>query len=347
MIENLVRKNMLSLSQHENAYEDVANEISILLDANENPFGSPAKNEENLNRYPDPNQTLLKEKISTIKGVPPQNIFLGNGSSEVLDVLFRIFCEPAKDWCVTCPPSNSLYERLAKINDVEVARVPLQKNFDLNVGEILEHNQNTKILFLNSPNDPTGNALHNEDIEFLLGKFQGIVVIDETYINYSRQPSFISLLPHFPNLIIVQTFSKAWGLAGLHLATAYASSFIINLMNKVRPQFNINAPAQHFALSALDNLNWVNEHIRKTVALRENLSTELKKIPNVKYVYPSQANFLLVRFKNAATIYNSLLVEGIAVQDVSMKVHCENCLRITVGTEIENNILIEKLKNIA
>lgn len=347
MIENLVRKNILSLKPYEDAYEGVENEITILLDANENPFGSPAQNEENLNRYPDPNQTLLKKKISTIKGVPPQNIFLGNGSSEVLDILFRIFCEPGKDWCLTCPPSNNLYERLAKINDIEIARVPLQKNFDLNVGEILEHNENTKILFLNSPNDPTGNSLHNEDIEFLLGKFQGIVVIDETYINYSRKPSFISLLPHFPNLIIVQTFSKAWGLAGLHLATAYASSFIINLMNKVRSQFNINTPAQHFAINALENINWTNEHIRETVTLRENLSTELKKIPTVKYVYPSQSNFLLVKFENAKAIYNSLLVESIAVQDVSTKAHCENCLRITVGTKTENKTLIEKLKNIA
>lgn len=344
-IDSLVRNNIKNLKPYSSARDEFKGEASVFLDANENSFGSPLP--ENYNRYPDPLQKALKAKISGIKGVPPQNIFLGNGSDEAIDVLFRIFCEPKQDAVIICPPTYGMYEVSAGINDVRILKINLLPDFSLDVESILENSgADTKLLFICSPNNPTANSFHAEEVEVLIQKFPGIVVIDEAYINYSSQSSFIRLLPEYANLVVLQTFSKAWGLASLRLGMAFASELIIDYMNKVKPPYNINAATQQLAMQALDNIRWVNEHIRETVKQREQLMQELKEHPMVQTVYPSDANFVLVKVNDAAHTYNFLVSRGIIVRDRSRVELCEECLRITVGTPDENQQLIKELKNI-
>ncbi len=345
MINDLVRKNIRNLRPYSSARDEFKGEASVFLDANENAFGSPVSfSDESLNRYPDPLQAALKQHLSHIKGIPPQNIFVGNGSDEAIDLLVRIFCEPGTDNLITCPPTYGMYEVSANINDVQVLEVPLLPSFALDVEQILEkQNERTKLLFLCSPNNPTGNSLHPHDMELLVQKFNGIVVIDEAYINYAKQPSAISLLTEYENVVVLQTFSKAWGLAGLRVGMAFANEIIIGLLNKVKPPYNISKANQQLAISALQNINWVNTHIRATVHQRNLLMQKLAEIPAVQKIHPSDANFILVEVKDADSIYNTLKSKGIIMRNRSKIKGCENCLRITVGTPDENALLIKEM----
>ncbi len=350
-LEKLVRENIRALKPYSSARHEFKGEASVYLDANENSFGSPLplpvgeRLGVGFNRYPDPLQTELKEKISRIKGVPPQNIFLGNGSDEVIDLLFRIFCEPKEDNVIICPPTYGMYEVSANINDAEIRKVNLLPSFEQDVERILEgSNEHSKLLFICSPNNPTANSFHEEDVELLIQKFPGIVVIDEAYINYSKQKSAIRFLTEYENLVVMQTFSKAWGLAGLRLGMAFASKKIIDYMNKVKPPYNVNDATKALAMQALDNIGWVNEHIRETIAERKKLEEELKGITLVEKIHPSDANFVLVQVTDTLGIYKYLVSKGIIVRDRSRVTLCEACLRITVGTPQENVILLDALK---
>jgi histidinol-phosphate aminotransferase len=344
-LDNLVRDNIKKMAAYSSARHEFTGNASIYLDANENSFGSPLPDD--FNRYPDPMQTQVKEKLSKIKGVPPQNIFLGNGSDEAIDLLYRIFCEPGRDNVIIFPPTYGMYEVCAEINNVKVKKVNLTKEYQLDI-EGIENaiDPFTKLIFICSPNNPTGNSINHTAIEIILNNFNGIVVIDEAYINYSKQRSFIAELTDYPNLVVMQTLSKAWGLAGLRLGMAFASLPIVELMNKVKYPYNINTATQLLALEALNNIDWVNEHIAATVTEREKLKTELLNIASTETVFLSDANFLLVKMKEARNIYEQLCTKGIIVRDRSKVILCEDCLRITIGTESENKKLIEALINV-
>ncbi len=343
-IENLLRENIKKLVPYSSARDEFKGTADVYLDANENSYGSPLT--ENFNRYPDPLQLEVKEKISRIKGVPAENIFLGNGSDEAIDILFRAFCNPGIDNVIVCPPTYGMYEVSANINDVFVKKIPLTQKFQLDLEAISEvADENTKLIFICSPNNPTGNSVDREDIEIILNNFSGIVVIDEAYINYSRQRSFISELTEYPNLVVLQTLSKAWGLAGLRLGMAFASEKIIYIFNKIKPPYNINSSTQRIVLDALENIEQVNAWTKETIAEREKLSAALKNLSCVLEIFPSDANFLLVKVTDPISIYNRLVEKGIIVRDRSKVTLCEGCLRITVGTPEQNQILITALQN--
>ena len=329
---------------YSSARDEFHGEAKVFIDANENSLGSPLIKW--YNRYPDPHQQKLKEKISAIKGIAPEHIFLGNGSDEAIDILFRAFCEPGRDNVIVCPPTYGMYEVSARINNVTVKKVQMTPAFQLNLEGLEEAiDQNTKIIWLCSPNNPSGNALHRDDVEIVLNNFDGIVVIDEAYINFSRQRSFIPDLVDYPNLVILQTLSKAWGLAALRVGMAFASAAIIDVMNKIKPPYNINEPSQELASQALDEVEQVNEMIKVIVAERDRVAVALKQIPIVKEIFPSDANFLLVRIEEARKVYEYLLGKGIVVRDRSTTPGCADCLRITVGTPNENELLLKALND--
>ena len=341
-LDSLVRDNIKKMTAYSSARHEFTGNASVFLDANENSFGSPLP--DNFNRYPDPLQSKVKEKLSRIKGVPSQNIFLGNGSDEAIDLLYRIFCLPGRDNVIIFPPTYGMYEVCAEMNDVKVKKVNLTPDYQLDMDAIENAiDPFTKLIFICSPNNPTGNSINRTDIETILNNFDGIVAIDEAYINFAKQKTFIAELTEYPNLVVMQTMSKAWGLAGLRLGMAFASQPIIELMNKVKYPYNINTATQLLALEALDNIQWVNEHIAATVVEREKLKNVLLDLPTTEMVYPSDANFLLVRMKEARNIYGQLCDNGIIVRDRSKVILCEDCLRITVGTPEENKLLIEEL----
>ena len=342
-LDNLVRENIKKMTAYSSARHEFTGTANIFLDANENSFGSPLP--ENYNRYPDPLQLKLKEKISSIKGVPVQNIFLGNGSDEAIDLFFRIFCEPGKDNVLIFPPTYGMYEVCAEMNDVKVKRVSLTESFQLNLESIeAAIDANTKLIFVCSPNNPTGNSINRNDIEVLLNNFEGLVVIDEAYINYSKQKTFIPELTEYPNLVILQTLSKAWGLAGLRLGLAFAGQPIINYLNKVKYPYNINTATQQLAIEALGNISSVNNWTKTTVEQKEWLKDELLKLSFTQTVYPSDANFILVKMMEARKIYEYLSDKGIIVRDRSKVTLCDECLRITIGIPDENKQLIDALK---
>lgn len=344
-LDSIVRDNIKKMTAYSSARHEYTGNASVFLDANENSFGSPLP--DTFNRYPDPHQQEVKEKLSRVKGVPPQNIFLGNGSDESIDLLFRIFCEPGRDNVIIFPPTYGMYEVCAEMNNVKLKKINLTKDFQLDIDAIEnEIDPFTKLIFICSPNNPTGNSINRPDIEILLNNFDGIVAIDEAYINYARQKSFIAELTEYPNLVVMQTLSKAWGLAGLRLGMAFASTPIIDLVNKVKYPYNINTATQKLALEALENIEWVNEHIAKTVIEREKLRSALLQLTGTEIVYPSDANFLLVKIKNARTIYEELCKNGIIVRDRSKVVLCDDCLRITIGTPGENRQLLDALNNL-
>ena len=344
-VEQITRENIRKMTPYSSARHEFSGIASVFLDANENAFGSPLP--ESYNRYPDPLQQNLKDKISSIKGVPSENIFLGNGSDEAIDLLFRIFCEPGKDNVIIFPPTYGMYEVCAEVNNVEVRKVPLLENYQLNLDAAEQAvDENTKLIFVCSPNNPTGNSIYKNDIEILLNNFNGLVVVDEAYINYAKQKTLISELTEYPNLVILQTLSKAWGLAGLRLGMAFASKNVIDYFNKVKYPYNINTATQNLALEALNNINGVNNWIRTTVTQREWLSNELALLLFTQLVHPSEANFLLVKMINAKGIYDYLAGKGIIVRDRSKVILCEDCLRITIGTPEENKQLIEILKTL-
>jgi histidinol-phosphate aminotransferase len=342
-LNRLVRENIKSLKPYSSARSEFSGSAKIYLDANENSFGSPLTKW--YNRYPDPLQRELKKKIATIKNVEAENMLLGNGSDECIDLLIRAFCNPKDDNIIICPPTYGMYEVYGHINDVPVKQVPLTKVYQLNL-EALEEaiDANTKMIFLCSPNNPTGNSLQREDIEMILNNFDGIVAVDEAYINYSRQRSFIPELKDYPNLVVMQTFSKAWGLAALRLGMIFSSKEIIDVLNTIKPPYNINGATQELALKALDNVDGVNVMIKETVKEREVLIKELKTLPVVEKVFPTDANFVLVKMEGATNIYNFLKEQGIIVRNRSNVLLCEDSLRITVGTPEQNTQLISKLK---
>jgi histidinol-phosphate aminotransferase len=343
-LEKLVRDNIRKLIPYSSARHEFKGEASVYLDANENSFGSPLPQE--FNRYPDPLQWQLKSELSKIKGIPSANIFLGNGSDEVIDLAYRIFCEPGKDNVIICPPTYGMYEVSANINDVEIRKVNLTKDFQLNVSGILSATDvNTRLLFICSPNNPTGNSMRRTDVMGLLNNFPGIIIIDEAYINFSKQKTFIEDLDSHPNLIVMQTLSKAWGLASLRLGLAFASVAIIELYNKVKPPYNINKASQKLAMEALQNSQQVNEWVSRIVEQKELLIKELSNISFVQKVYESDANFLLVKIDDANSLYHYLSSHKIIVRNRSKEVMCDNCLRITIGTPAENQILLKVLKN--
>ncbi|MCU0434748.1 MAG: histidinol-phosphate transaminase [Bacteroidia bacterium] len=343
--QQLLRSNIRSLVPYSSARAEFKGLASVWLDANENAWGSPTTTA--YNRYPDPMQMKLKQKLSSIKGLLPDCMFIGNGSDEAIDLLFRACCNPGKDNVVVCPPTYGMYEVSANINDVEVRRVPLLPDFQLDLERISEAvDECTKIIFLCSPNNPTGNCLHREDIEIVLHNFNGLVVIDEAYINYARHRSFIPDLTEYPNLVVLQTLSKAWGLAGLRIGMAFASPEIIEVLNRIKPPYNVSEATQQLALDALEHTTQVNTQIRKTVEERDMLIPRIANLGFVQKVYPSEANFLLVKMDDPKRVYTGLTEKGIVVRDRSSQPGCEGCLRITIGTPEENMKLIDTLKNL-
>ncbi len=336
----LLRDNIKKLIPYSSARSEFKGEASILLDANENAFGSPYMDD--YSRYPDPLQHAVKDKLSKIKAVPATQIFLGNGSDEAIDILFRAFCTPGQDNVILVPPTYGMYEVSANINDVHCHKVNLTADYQLDLDGIAAAiDAHTKIIFICSPNNPTGNSLNRQDIETILVNFDGIVVVDEAYINFSKLPSFSKDLAEFPNLVVLQTLSKAWGLAALRLGMAFASEEIIAVFNKIKPPYNINQATQEIVLAALEQVEQVNTWIKHTVQEREELSAALRKLPTVEHVTPSDANFILVKLAEPRALYNFLVSKGIIVRDRSKVALCEGCLRLTVGTAAENTALLD------
>ncbi|WP_418509928.1 histidinol-phosphate transaminase [Corallibacter sp.] len=344
-INTLVRSNIKTIKPYASArdeYKDLRSDM-MFLDANENPF------ENGVNRYPDPQQTALKQRLADIKKIPQSRILLGNGSDEVLDLIFRAFCEPNYDKIITLPPTYGMYSVLADINAVENIEVPLNTlDFQPKVDDVLRaSNEQTKLLFLCSPNNPTANSFESSKIEKLISKFSGIVVIDEAYIDFSKNESWLNRINEFPNLIVTQTLSKAYGLAGIRLGVCYASVEIISILNKIKPPYNVNELTQECALKHLNNLKAVNEQVQTLLESRVRIIEALKSISFIDKIYPSDANFILIKVDDATTRYNQLIKTGIVVRNRTNQLGCENCLRITVGTKEENNKLIQALKYIA
>ena len=341
-LDKVVRPNIKTLKPYSSAKDEYTGEAKVLLDANENSLGSPLTKW--YNRYPDPYQLQVKEKLAFVKQIEANQIFLGNGSDECIDILFRTFCEPGKDNIIICPPTYPMYEVGANINDIEIQKAPLLEDYQLNVAHIEQLvNARTKIIWICSPNNPTGNSLDRIDIETILNHFDGIVVVDEAYINFSKQKSFVQSLIDYPNLVVLQTLSKAWGLAGLRLGMCFASPEIIGYMNKVKAPYNINIVTQELALQALEEVGQVNDMIKLLVDMRIALAEVISSMPHVIKVFPSDTNFLFVKIPQARKLYEYLLTEGIIVRDRSTLELCEDSLRITVGTEQENTALVDAM----
>ncbi|MDX5337757.1 MAG: histidinol-phosphate transaminase [Cyclobacteriaceae bacterium] len=344
-LNSLLRPHIAKLQPYTSARDEYSGKEGIFLDANENPFGSIT--DQDFNRYPDPYQAALKEEIAKIKEVKPSQIFLGNGSDEAIDLLYRAFCNPGKDNVILLPPTYGMYEVSANINDVEIRKVPLTQDFQLQPDRILEAaDSHSKILFICSPNNPSANKVKREDILFLLKNFKGLVVVDEAYIDFSDEPSFTTELENFPNLLVMQTFSKAWGLAALRLGMAFASEDLIRILNKIKPPYNISGLTQETVWNAIRNKEKVDRMILEILSERDYLKEELKKLPFVQKIHPSHANFLLVQLPNANQVYEDLIEEKIIVRNRAKVLLCEDCLRITVGTRIENDALLEALKKV-
>jgi histidinol-phosphate aminotransferase len=336
-INKLVRKNILALKPYSSARDEFSGKDGVFLDANENPFGE-------LNRYPDPHQMELKKKLSEIKSVPTSNIFVGNGSDEVIDLTFRIFCNPGKDKALIFSPTYGMYEVSAEINDVELIKIPLTASFQIDFTSLENHlaDETLKLIFICSPNNPSGNNIDN--IETVLQKFSGIVIVDEAYIDFSKTGSLIAKIDQYPNLIVMQTFSKAWGLAAARVGMAYSNDTIISVYNKVKPPYNVSEPNQKAALKALENVAEFEK--RKSIILGQRtwLENQLPGLAVVLKIYPSDANFLLVEMSDANKIYNELVNQKVITRNRHSIV--KNCIRITVGSPEENQILIEALKRL-
>ena len=344
-LEKLVRPNILELTPYRCARDDY--EEGILLDANENALGPNIDDSDSLNRYPDPHQQNLRNSIATFRGVSADNVFVGNGSDEAIDLLIRIFCRPGVDHIVITPPTYGMYKVAASIQDCGIVSVPLTPEFDLEPDQILAQiNETSKLLFLCSPNNPTANELSLSKIETLILSFPGIVVLDEAYIDFSSRKSLADRIAEFPNLVILQTLSKSFGLAGLRLGIAIASGAIIRLMMSVKAPYNINRLTLRAAEDALKNIDRMQNHVNELLKERTRLRSALENIPSVVKVFPSDANFLLVRVPDALSVYKQLAEQGIIVRYRGDQIHCDDCLRITVGTQEENDLLINQLTSL-
>ena len=338
-INKLVRQNILNMSPYSSARDEFSGSDGIFLDANENPTG-------NYNRYPDPHHTELKCVLGKVKSIAPENIFLGNGSDEVIDLIFRTFANPGRDKAIICPPTYGMYEVSANVNDVEIIKIPLLPNFQLNketIFETIEQEKDIKLIFICSPNNPTGNLI--EGIEEVVEKFNGIVVVDEAYIDFSPEDSKAQAIHCYNNLIVSQTLSKAWGLAGVRVGFAFAQAEIIALLNKIKPPYNISTLNQQQALARLSHPEEFESERDEILAERERLKKELLQLPLVQKVYPSSANFLLVEVSDANRVYNRLVDKNVIVRNRNSII--KNCIRITVGTQQENDVLLTELKDIS
>ncbi|MEM9921039.1 MAG: histidinol-phosphate transaminase [Bacteroidota bacterium] len=341
-VESLVRPNILRMKAYASARSEFKGMASVYLDANENPFDT------GFNRYPDPLQWHLKKEIAALKGIDAKRIFLGNGSDEAIDLLIRIFCEPRIDHILTMPPTYGMYQVSAAVSDVAVKEVPLTSDFQPDVeGVLAAADEHTKILFACSPNNPTGNCMQPDLLRKLLENFSGILVVDEAYVDFSEAESCTAWLDEFPRLVVLQTFSKAWGQAGIRLGMAFAGEEIIALFNKVKPPYNVNQLTQDAAVMSLENTEEKDDWVDTILAQRAQLKEELKGLSFVEKVYPSDANFLLVKVTDADDLYNFLVENEIIVRNRSRVHLCEGCLRFTIGTELENAILMGALVDYA
>ncbi|MBC3539736.1 histidinol-phosphate transaminase [Rufibacter sediminis] len=346
-IQTFIRPHLLSLKPYSSARDEFEGEASVYLDANENNLGSLAGGVD-YNRYPDPYQKTIKEKLSKLKGVRPEQIFIGNGSDEAIDLLVRLVCEPGKDEVLLLPPTYGMYEVSANIHHIGIQRVPLDEHFQPVFEKIAEkQTERTKILFLCSPNNPTGNSLAPNTVEKLIRSFNGLVVVDEAYIDFTDTPSWSTRLDEFPNLVVLQTLSKAWGMAGLRLGMAFASPEIIGFLNKIKPPYNINAVTQELVSEALDKTAQLGDMLDVIIQERTRLMEAFATLPLMEKVYPSDANFVLVQVPNANDLYGYLLKRGVVVRNRSTQPGCANCVRITVGTPPENDHLLEALQTYA
>ena len=333
-----IRPNIRNMKPYSSARDEFKGEASVYLDANENPYNAP------LNRYPDPLQMQVKEKIATLKNIDSQNIFLGNGSDEPIDLVFRVFCEPAVDNVVAIDPTYGMYQVCAEINNVEYRKVPLSDSFEFSAEELLRATDaHTKLIFLCSPNNPTGNSLNRNQIIKAVENFDGIVIVDEAYIDFSSQSSLLCELERYTNLVVLQTFSKAWGCAAIRLGMAFAAPEIINVMNKVKYPYNVNRLTMDYALQMLENADNVAEWIKILLHERARLQSRLSELSCVEKIYTTDANFILAKVTDANAIYEHLVKKGIIVRNRNTVSLCDNCLRITVGTPYENDILIATL----
>ena len=334
-----MRPNIRAMQPYSSARDEFHGSASVFLDANENPYNAP------YNRYPDPMQWRLKERISEIKGVPVESIFLGNGSDEPIDLLLRAFCEPGKEKMLTTDPTYGMYQVAAEVNNVACVKVPLREDFSLALPALLAHiDDATKLIYLCSPNNPTGNSLGHDAIREVLRRFRGIVVVDEAYIDFSAGPSFLREMGEWPNLVVLQTLSKAWGCAAIRLGMAFASPEIIGVLNKIKYPYNVNLLTQEKALELLDE-DRMHRQLAQILQERTRLCRDLSAIPLVRRIYPTDANFLLVDVGDADGVYHKLVEEGIIVRNRNRVTLCRGCLRITVGTPEEDDRLLEALKN--
>lgn len=339
-LKDLVRPNVWEMKPYSSARDEFHGSASVFLDANENPYNEP------YNRYPDPLQWELKDRIAELKDVDRRSIFLGNGSDEPIDLLIRAFCDPAVDCIVSIAPTYGMYEVAANVNDVEFRKVTLSKDFALDADKVLDEvDEWVKIIFLCSPNNPTGNSLDRNEIYKIIENFEGLVVLDEAYIDFSSEPSFLPELPKFPNLVILQTMSKAWGAAGLRLGMAFASPEIIGILNKIKYPYNVNMLTQQRALELLNNETEMLKQLRSILSERIRLQEALEAVPIIHKVYPTDANFFLVEVSKADIVYNRLVRKGVIVRNRNNVTLCQGCLRITVGTPEENDALLEALKS--
>jgi histidinol-phosphate aminotransferase len=339
-IRKIVRENVLNLTPYSCARDDFNGTSGIFLDANENPYGD-------LNRYPDPYQRELKAQISKLKKINEENIFLGNGSDEIIDLCFRIFCNPGTDKALTFTPTYGMYEVSAAANDVEVLKIPLNTNFQIDTkkAETLFEDKNLKLIFICSPNNPTSNSMNYNDVEYLISRFTGVVIVDEAYIDFSEKPSFLMLLDKYPNLIVMQTFSKAFGLAAIRIGMAFSHPEIVKYFNKLKPPYNISSINQRAALSKLHKPSRYQREVTRIKKERERIGSILAELNIVENVYSSDANFLLVKVRNADYIYNELINRNIIIRNRNKMI--DNCVRITIGKKSENNRLISALKAIS
>jgi histidinol-phosphate aminotransferase len=337
-IKNLVRSNILELQPYSSARSEFTGKEGIFLDANENPFGT-------LNRYPDPYQSELKQKLAQLKGVTPKNIFVGNGSDEVIDLAFRIFCNPGKDKAITFSPTYGMYDVSAGINNVELIQLPLSAEFQIDLATLKPYfnDSKLKLMFICSPNNPTGNLIDQDTISYILENFKGIVIVDEAYVDFAEGDSLIKKINQYNNLIVSQTFSKAWGLAAARVGTAYAGDEIIGLYNKVKPPYNISELNQKAANEALNNFTEYEANLNLILSERKRLEKVLLNIEKVKRIYPSDANFILIEVENADQLYTTLVEQNIITRNRNKQV--KNCIRISIGTPEENDTLINAIKN--
>ena len=336
----MVRENVIRLKPYSSARDEFSGKTGIFMDANENPYGK-------LNRYPDPYQKELKAAVSVLKGISEDKIFLGNGSDEIIDLCFRVFCNPGSDKILTFSPTYGMYEVSAAINDIEVISIPLNESFQIDLQKVKPYlsDKNLKMIFICSPNNPTSNSMNHSDVEYIISSFRGIVIIDEAYIDFSEKPSFIDLVNKYPNLILMQTFSKAYGLAAARVGMAFTAPSIIKYFNKMKPPYNISSINQKTVLDKLGKIKEYKDQVTKIRKERERLAANLKKMDITEKVFPSDANFLLVKVKNATFIYNELINNNIIVRNRTNVI--DNCLRITVGKKTENNKLLKALKTIS